>query len=96
MLECLDAKTGKRIYRRRVATSEATSFIAALLAADGHIYLPSEEGITLVIKAGPKFELVAENPLGESLHATPAISDGVMYIRGGSHLYAIQEEAEQE
>ena len=94
VLECLDARTGKRIYRRRVATSEATSFIAALLAADGHIYLPSEEGVTLVIKAGPKFELVAENPLGESLHATPAISDGVMYIRGGSHLYAIQEKAE--
>ncbi len=95
VLECLDAKTGKRIYRRRVATSEATSFIAALLAADGHIYLPSEEGITLVIKAGPKFELVAENPIGESLHATPAISDGVMYIRGGSHLFAIREEAAQ-
>ncbi|MEM7473797.1 MAG: PQQ-binding-like beta-propeller repeat protein, partial [Planctomycetota bacterium] len=93
VLECLNAKTGKRIYRKRIATSEATSFIAALLAADGHIYLPSEEGITLVIKAGPEYELVAENPTGESLHATPAISDGVIYLRSQGHLIAIKDGA---
>ncbi|MCR9294558.1 MAG: PQQ-binding-like beta-propeller repeat protein [bacterium] len=93
VFECFDAKTGERIYRKRISNSSATSFVGSLVAADGHIYVPSEEGIMLVIKAGADYEIVAENPLGELMLTTPAISQGVMYLRGQSHLIAVREEA---
>jgi outer membrane protein assembly factor BamB len=88
---CLDARSGERVYRKRISTKSATSFVGSLVAGDGHIYVPSEEGVMLVIKAGEDFEIVAENPLGELMLSTPAISDGVMYLRGQSNLVAIQE-----
>lgn len=94
IFQCLEAKTGKQVYRRRIATSDAKSFVASLLAGDGHIYVPAEEGNMLVIRAGEEYELVAENPLGESLLSTPAISDGVMYLRGAKHLVAVGKSGE--
>jgi outer membrane protein assembly factor BamB len=93
ILECLEATTGERVYRKRISSGNSTSFVASLLAADGHIYVPAEEGNMIVVRAGREFEKVAENPLGESLHATPAISDGVMYIRGAKHLVAVTEKS---
>jgi len=42
-----------------------------------------------VVKAGPKFEVLANNSLGEPLMATPAISDGKMFVRSQQHLFAI-------
>lgn len=91
ILECLEATTGKRVYRKRISGGNSKSFVASMLAADGHIYLPAEEGNMIVIRAGREFEKVAVNPLGESMHATPAISEGVMYIRGAKHLIAVGE-----
>ena len=59
------------------------------MAADGKIYVASEEGDVYVIKAGPKFELLAKNSLGEVCMATPAISEGTLYFRTQSQLVAI-------
>jgi hypothetical protein len=57
--------------------------------ADGKIYVTNEEGLTAVIKAGPQFEVLAENPLNDYCLSSPAISDGQIFIRTAQHLYCI-------
>ena len=61
------------------------------LMSDGKIYLSSEDGDVFVVKAGPKYELLAKNPVGEVMMATPAISDGLLIVRTVSHIYAFGE-----
>ena len=67
------------------------AFTASPVASDGKIYLSSEDGDVFVVKAGPKYELLAKNPVGEVMMATPAISDGLVIVRTVSHLYAFGE-----
>lgn len=84
---CLDAKTGKEIYGpQRIKPGIYSS---SPVLADGKIYVTNEEGLTTVIKAGPAFEVIAENPLGDYTLSSPAISEGQIFIRTASHLYAI-------
>ena len=64
------------------------------LTPDGKIYFSSEDGDILVVKAGPVYELLATNPMGEVLMATPAISDGMMFVRAEHDVFAIGERAE--
>jgi outer membrane protein assembly factor BamB len=59
--------------------------------ADGKIYCTARDGYVSVVKAGPKFELLAENKLPDQTSASPAIADGRIYIRGWEALYAIAE-----
>ncbi len=68
-----------------------SSFSASPVAADGKVYAPSEDGDVFVVKAGPKFELLATNPMGEALMGTPAISDGMLILRSQNYIYAIKE-----
>jgi hypothetical protein len=75
-----------------VAGKRTVSFSASPVAADGKLYFPSEDGEIFVVKAGPKFELLATNPMGEVLMATPAISEGLLIVRGRSHLFAIRQQ----
>lgn len=82
-----DAKTGAQVYQTRVGRGGAYS--ASPVAADGKIYLAMEDGEVNVVKAGPEHELLATNPVGEVLMATPAISEGVLYVRGMQHVFAI-------
>jgi hypothetical protein len=56
---------------------------------DGKIFITSEEGLTTVVKAGPAFEVLAENNIGEFVLSSIAISDGQLFLRGDKHLYAI-------
>ena len=56
-------------------------FSASPVAADGKLYLASEDGDVFVVKAGRKFELLATNPMGQALMATPAISAGMLIVR---------------
>jgi outer membrane protein assembly factor BamB len=81
------AKTGELIYQERLPSS----FSASPVAGDGKLFMPSEDGEVYVVKAGPKFERLATNPLGEALMATPAISDGMIIVRGQHHLFAITQ-----
>lgn len=87
-----NAKTGERVYQQRIA-DRGGAFTASPVASDGKIYLSSEDGEVFVFKAGPKHELLAVNPVGEVIMATPAISDGMLIVRGLKHLYAIAEPA---
>jgi outer membrane protein assembly factor BamB len=59
--------------------------------ADGKIYVTNEEGLTTVFRAGPTFEVVAENAFDEFVLSSPAISDGQIFIRTSANLYAIGE-----
>jgi outer membrane protein assembly factor BamB len=81
------AKTGELIYQERLPSS----FSASPVAGDGKLFLSSEDGDVFVIKAGAKFERLAINPMGEALMGTPAISDGVILLRGQHHLFAVTQ-----
>ncbi|MCI0533936.1 MAG: hypothetical protein L0Z50_01780 [Verrucomicrobiales bacterium] len=88
VFDCYDLRTGKEIYRERIP-HHGSGFSGSPVAADGEIYLPGEDGDMFVVKAGPKFELLAANPIGELLMSTRAVIDGTMCLRAERHLYAI-------
>jgi outer membrane protein assembly factor BamB len=90
VLRCYRATTGELVYERRVPEGGG-SYSASPIAADGRLYLTSEDGDVHVIRSGPNFELLATNPIGEVLMATPAISDGTLFVRGEHHVFAIRE-----
>ncbi len=85
---CYVAKTGELKYSERLGTG-MSGFTASPVAADGKIYFTSEEGTVYVLKAGPKFELLATNVLGETCMATPAISAGEIFFRTRNHLSVV-------
>jgi outer membrane protein assembly factor BamB len=85
-----DVATGEMLYRERLKTSGERSFVASPIAADEHLYFTAEDGHVLVVKAGPEFELVRENLIGENVLATPAISERTIFFRGQHHLFAIR------
>ena len=84
---CLDAKTGAEVYAQQ--RLKAGTYSGSPVLADGKIYVTNEEGLTSVIAAGPKFEVLSENALNEYTLSSPAISDGRIYIKTSGHLYAI-------
>jgi outer membrane protein assembly factor BamB len=86
VVTCYEAETGNEVYRERLG---GTSYTASPVAADGRIYFASEQGEVRVLKAGPEFELLAVNPLGEVCMAAPAISGGVLFVRTQHHLIAL-------
>jgi outer membrane protein assembly factor BamB len=86
-LAAYNVRTGQRVYQERVGPGG--SFAASPVAADGRIYLSSEDGDVFVVKAGPAYELLATNHMGQVLMATPAISDGTIIIRGLKDVFAI-------
>ena len=88
LFDAYNLKTGDEIYRQRLPTV-GSGFSASPVAADGKIYLSNEDGEMLVIAAGEKFNHLATNSMGELLMATPALSEGVMYVRSSSSLFAI-------
>jgi outer membrane protein assembly factor BamB len=61
------------------------------VAADGKIYLIDYQGTVTVVKAGPKFEVLAKNVIPDTFTASPAIADCRIYFRGYRALYAIQD-----
>jgi outer membrane protein assembly factor BamB len=87
ILSAYEPKTGARIYQQRVG--QATGFSASPIAADGRLYLASEDGDVLVVKAGRTFELLATNRLGEALMATPAVAGNMLIVRTQTGLIGI-------
>ncbi len=86
-VNCFDTKTGSRYWQNRMGRH----YSASLLATDQIAYLCDDDGVTKLLKAGPEAEIIAENPLGEKVYASPAVSNGQLFIRGNQHLYCIQE-----
>ena len=92
VLTAYNAKTGETVYQERLGGTGG-AFTASPVASEGKIYLASEDGDVFVVKAGPKYELLAKNPVGEVMMATPAISDGMVIVRTVSHLYAFGDKS---
>ncbi len=88
LIACLDAKSGEQKWRERIG-SGTTGYTASAVAGDGKLYYTSEDGDVTVLKAGDKFEKLAENKLGESCLATPAISGGMLIFHTRHMLIAV-------
>jgi outer membrane protein assembly factor BamB len=92
VMNVYDARTGEKKFQERLADGKS-AFTSSPVAADGKVYFASEEGHVYVLKAGPTFEVLAENEMGESVLATPAISEGTLLYRTQGHLVAIKAPA---
>jgi outer membrane protein assembly factor BamB len=82
---CFEAATGTRVWKERLGRHHSASPVAA----GGYLYFPDDNGTTYVLKAGPKFEVVARNDLREECYASPALSRGRIYLRTLKNLYCI-------
>ncbi|HMF17621.1 MAG TPA: PQQ-binding-like beta-propeller repeat protein [Gemmataceae bacterium] len=82
---CLDAAKGTVVWKKRLGDQ----YYASPVAGDGKVYFPSKEGIVYVVKAGPQYEVLAKNDMGEGIVASLAISDGQIFLRGEKHLFCI-------
>jgi outer membrane protein assembly factor BamB len=78
---CLDIPTGNILWSEELGFQYASG-----VYANGLVYMPNDNGVITVIKPGPKFEAVAKNSIGEKMLASPAISNGKIYLRGFSNL----------
>jgi outer membrane protein assembly factor BamB len=85
VLTLSDAKTGERVYQERVGGV----YTASPVAADGKVYLVSEDGETIVLSAGRTPTVLARNRLSARQLASPAIAGGRLFIRADDALYAI-------
>ena len=83
----LDAKSGQEIWGSQ--RLKPGTYSSSPVLADGRIYITNEDGLTSVLKAGPTFEVLSENPLNDYCLSSPAISDGQIFIRTTTHLWAI-------
>ncbi len=88
LFDAYNLQSGEEIYRQRMPVI-GSGFSASPVAADGKIYLSNEDGEMIIVGAGQKFTHIATNSLGELLMATPALSEGVMYVRSSASLFAI-------
>ena len=85
VMECLDSSTGKTAWKERLGGN----LWGSVLLADGKLYVNNLEGKTFILAAGPQFQLLATNDLGEPLYAAPAASRGDLFLRTHQHLYCI-------
>jgi len=85
IVTCLDAGSGTEIWRARITGN----FSASPVYADGRIYFLSEEGLTVVIAPGRKFQALATNELDGETLASMAVAGGSFFIRSRTHLYRI-------
>ena len=82
---CIKAATGEIVWQERLGGN----FSASPVFAEGHIYFISDAGETTIITAGSEFKLLAQNPLGEKVQASMAVSQGRLFIRSEKNLYCI-------
>jgi len=83
-VHCIEVATGNVLWIEKLGLQYSSPVLA-----DGLVYMPNDEGVITVIKPGPKFEYIAKNPIGERMNASPAISNGKIYLRGDKHLFCI-------
>ncbi|QGY42715.1 PQQ-binding-like beta-propeller repeat protein [Maribellus comscasis] len=83
-VHCLNVTNGDIVWIEDMGKQ----YSSAVLAND-LVYMPNDEGVTTVIKPGPEFTVLAKNEIGEKMNASPAISNGKIYIRGYEHLFCI-------
>ena len=85
-LRCYRFADGEEVYAEKIPGAATQS--SAIATADGLLYFASG-GTSYVVRAGPKFEVVAKNDLGDGNQASPAVSDRKLYIKGQKYLWCI-------
>lgn len=85
LIECLDAKTGKELWKERLADN----LWGSMLLADGKLYVTTLEGTTFVVATGTQFKLLASNEIAEKTYAALAVSNGELFLRTYENLYCI-------
>ena len=88
IMSAFDARTGAPHYQLQRLEGVPNVF-ASPVGAAGRVYIAGREGTTLVIRSGPKFEVLASNDLDDGFDASPALADGELYLRGYRFLYSI-------
>lgn len=83
-VHCIETTTGNILWKENLGKQYPSAVLA-----NGLVYMPNDEGIITVIKPGPTFESIAKNSIGEKMIASPAISNGRIYLRGTRHLFCI-------
>jgi outer membrane protein assembly factor BamB len=86
ILTSVDAATGATRFSERVGLGNV---FASPVAAAGRIYLLGRDGKALVLSAGPKLQILAENQLADGFDASPVVVGGDLYLRGRRFLYAV-------
>jgi outer membrane protein assembly factor BamB len=90
ILSAFDARSGKPHFQLQ-RLPLAPEVFASPVGAAGRVYIPSRDGVTLVLKHGPTFQVLAENKLSDGFDASPALAAGEIYLRGQKYLYCIAE-----
>ena len=85
---CLDLSTGKQHWQKRLTVG---TYRVSVVAGDGKVYFLARDGVCTVIEAGPGGKILAQNELPGMFYATPAISDGSVYLHAYGKLYAVGE-----
>ncbi len=86
IITSLDPATG-RILKEGRSPGALGEYYASPVAADGKVFLANTEGKITVLKAGAEWEVLAVNEINDEVNATPALSDGRVYVRTRSALY---------
>jgi outer membrane protein assembly factor BamB len=85
-VHCIDVATGNMLWKENMGRQYSSPVLA-----DGLVYMPNDEGVITVIKPGSFFKFISKNAIGERMNASPAISNGKIYLRGNKHLFCISE-----
>jgi outer membrane protein assembly factor BamB len=85
IVTCADATNGETVWRKRLGGI----FFSSPVAGDGKVYMVSETGETFVLKAGREPDVLSQNNLDERMIASPAISDGRLFLRSDNTLFCI-------
>lgn len=85
LLSCLDATSGKTVWSKKLKGKYHSSPVYA----NGHVYISSTKGNTLVLEAGEELTIVSENSLDGEIWATPALTAGAIIMRTSKFLYKI-------
>ena len=92
IMRSFDAISGEKIFEERLG--DRAGVIASLVAGDGKIYCASENGKVYVMQHGRDMQVISENSMGQPCLATPAISEGMLYIRTTTKLTAVKQDSE--
>jgi len=87
LLTCLEARTGKQLYKERIG---GRGFTSSPWAYEGKLFCLADDGTTTVVQAGPEFKVLGKNSLDEMCWSSPAVAGGSLFLRTVDHLYCIR------
>jgi outer membrane protein assembly factor BamB len=89
IITCLNARTGETVWQERLGRPRREGISASPIVVDDKLFVTNDEGQTFVLKTGPDFEILHVNDIGAPTLASPALVDGIWYVRTADELFAI-------